>query len=302
MTEKAQNQGYSLRLLITSISFLAGLVILFLTGWLLIKTWLFTFFEALPILALAALFLLIIFPVIVWKSFILVPYNTIWVMQRLGKHIKVKRAGLRIQIPFIDEIYSKQVLTRRTSEVVANEAPTIKGTTVDVKANLFYQLLPEDPARFILDVEKPDEYIVRVAEVAIRKLISAQNIEELQKIDEKDQVVIDDYLTEEVGDWTKFKLEISDIEFPPEIREAMARVEIAERDAKAKVIAANNEIEVMRLLRAAVRKELPKDTTEKYIQEQAMQLRMYVVVEDSDGTLPIINLSPSTISKMGVSK
>jgi len=302
MTVKDQNQGYSLRLLITSVSFLAGLAILFLTGRLFIKTWLFTFFEALPVLALVALFLLIIFPALVWKSLILVPYNTIWVVQRLGKWIRVKKAGLRILIPFIDEVFSKEDLRKQKDDITANEAPTKKGATVNVTAILFWWFLPENPARFILEVQNPREYIIRTAEVAVRKLISSQSLEELQAIDELDREVLEDYLKAEVGEWAGFKLEISDIELPPEIREAMAEVEISERRAKAKVIAANNEIKVMNLLRTAVREKLPEGTTEKYIQEQAIQLRTLMVVEDSDGTLPIINLTASTISKISGSK
>jgi len=288
--DQIQPQANTIKSLLTSLTFLAGLVVVVTVSYFLTKGLLFTFTEMLLYAAPIAFLLLIIMPILVWSSVVLVPFNTIWILQRLGSKIKVKDAGVRIQIPFIDEVYSKQDLRRRSVEVIANEAPTIKGTTVNVKANLFYQLLPEDPVRLILEVEEPDEYIVRMAEVAIRGLISSQSIEELQQYEDKDKI-INKFLDDGGGNWVAVKLEISDIEFPPEIREAMAKVEIAEKEAKAKVISANNEIEVIKLLRTAVREKLPDGTSEEYVLEKAMQLRTLEAFGDTDGVLPIVDIA-----------
>lgn len=287
-----QTQGSSLKFVASVLIFISGLALLILTSIYLIEYELFVVSEALMYLALPGLFLLVFLPFLVGASVLLVPFNTILVVQRLGKRIIVKKPGIRILIPIIDEVYAQEDLRKQVVLIKANEAPTKKGTTVNVTATLFWWLLPENPARFIIDVQNPSDYIMRTAETAVREFIGQKDIEQLQAVGGIDGQALTSLLEQSaIEQWAGFLLKISDIEIPPDIRNALAEAEIAERTAKAEIIRAEAEIKVMEKLTEAVRKYLPDNSDKNLIFAKAMELRAMGTIRTAKGVLSLANIS-----------
>ena len=82
---------------------------------------------------LFALIVLIIFAVIVvWKTAVVVPQRSEYVIERLGKYKKTLSAGLHILIPFIDKVAYRRILKEEPIDIAAQTCITADNVTLEV--------------------------------------------------------------------------------------------------------------------------------------------------------------------------
>jgi regulator of protease activity HflC (stomatin/prohibitin superfamily) len=206
--------------------------------------------TALVVAAAVAAFLLIVLPSIL----IIVTEYERAVFFRLG-HIRegAKGPGIVVRIPLVDRVV-KVTLRVEVVDIPAQAAITSDNVTIQVDAVVYFQVL--DPVKAILGVDSFRFASQRVAMTSLRSIIGRFELDALLAHRDTVNDELRDKIAQSTGAWgvEVKQVEIRDITLPPELLRAMARQAEAERERRAKVIAATGELEASRELAEAAAK------------------------------------------------
>ncbi|CAH8863849.1 unnamed protein product [Trichobilharzia szidati] len=165
-----------------------------------------------------------------------------------GKY--VLGSGLQFLIPYADEMISIDLRTQ-TVNIPPQEILTSDAVTVTVDAIVFMRVI--EPAAALLRVENARRSAELLAVSSLRSVLGTYELSELltnrDQIDEK----LANLLDEATDDWgiKVERVEIKDVSLPQDMQRAMAAEAQAVRAAKAKVIAAQGELDASTTLRKA---------------------------------------------------
>jgi hypothetical protein len=152
----------------------------------------------------------------------------------------VREPGLRLIVPVID-VLRRVSLRIVTMPIPAQEIITRDNVSIDVSAVAYYRVV--DPVKSVVAVENVAAAINQIAQTTLRKVIGQHTLDEiLAATDRINQVIreILDVATEEWGVVVTL-VELKDIQLPEAMKRAMARQAEAEREKRAKIIAAQGE-------------------------------------------------------------
>lgn len=164
------------------------------------------------------------------------------VVFRLGRLIGIKGPGLFILIPFIDKAVKVDLRTI-TLNVPPQEVITKDNVTVKVNAVAYFRVI--DAAKAIVQVENYLVATSQIAQTTLRSVLGQVDLDQLlserDQINERLQTIID----EQTHPWgVKVSIvEVKDVELPQSMQRALARQAEAERERRAKIIAADGEFE-----------------------------------------------------------
>jgi regulator of protease activity HflC (stomatin/prohibitin superfamily) len=206
--------------------------------------------TALVVAAAVAAVLLVVLPTIL----IIVTEYERAVFFRLGRIREgAKGPGIVVRIPLVDRVV-KVSLRVEVVDIPPQAAITSDNVTVQVDAVVYFQVL--DPVKAILGVDNFRFASQRVAMTSLRSIIGRFELDDL--LAHRDTV--NDELRAKIGQSTEVwgvqvrEVEVRDITLPPELLRAMARQAEAERERRAKVIAATGELEASQELSEAAAK------------------------------------------------
>lgn len=163
------------------------------------------------------------------------------VVFRFGRVLTdVREPGLRVIIPLVDQmrIVSLRVVTL---PVHSQKIITRDNVSVDVAAVAYYQI--KDPIKSIIEIEDVVSAIYQIAQTTVRNVLGQSMLDEVlsetNKINESIREILDN-MTEQWGVYVT-TVELKDIQLPDSMQRAMAREAEAEREKRAKIIAAEGE-------------------------------------------------------------
>ena len=163
------------------------------------------------------------------------------VVFRLGKVSKeVKQPGLRFIIPFIDQM-RKVSLRIVTLPIESQKIITKDNVSIDVAAVAYYQVA--DPIKSIVEIENVVAATYQIAQTTIRNIVGQSSLDDILSetvvINEKIKTILETS-TEKWGIYIS-TVEVKDIQLPDTMQRAMAKQAEAEREKRAKIIAAEGE-------------------------------------------------------------
>lgn len=187
------------------------------------------------------LILLIIFIVVVLAGLRIINQYERGVVFRLGKvRPLVKEPGLRVIIPFIDQM-RKVALRIVTLPVDSQKIITRDNVSIDVAAVAYYQVT--DPIKSVVEIENVVSATYQIAQTTVRNVVGQSTLDDVlsqtAKINESIKAILDD-ATEKWGIYVS-TVELKDITLPESMQRAMAKEAEAEREKRAKIIAAEGE-------------------------------------------------------------
>lgn len=191
-------------------------------------------------MGLVWLVIIVLFFIVVFGMRIVTQYER-GVVFRLGKvRTNVKGPGLRVIIPVIDQM--RKVSTRIvTLPVDSQKIITSDNVSIDVAAVAYYRVT--DPIKSIVEIENVVAATYQIAQTTIRNVIGQSALDEVLSqtavINEK----IKEILETTTAPWgiDVNTVELKDIQLPDSLQRAMAKQAEAEREKRAKVIAAEGE-------------------------------------------------------------
>jgi regulator of protease activity HflC (stomatin/prohibitin superfamily) len=162
------------------------------------------------------------------------------VLFRLGRVVGVREPGLRFIIPVVDVLY-RVSLRIVTMPIQSQGIITRDNVSVDVSAVAYFRVV--DPVKSVVAIENVAAAINQIAQTTLRKVVGQHTLD--QTLAETDRINVDireilDVQTEEWGVVVTL-VELKDIQLPETMKRAMARQAEAEREKRAKIIAAEGE-------------------------------------------------------------
>ncbi len=182
-----------------------------------------------------AFVLLVISVLFIVKSIKVVPQQSAWVVERLGKYHATLKPGLNVLVPFIDKVAYEHSLKEIPLDVPSQVCITKDNTQLHVDGILYFQVT--DPMRASYG---SSNYIVAITQLAQTTLRSVIGRMELDKtFEERDAInaSVVTSLDEAALNWgvKVLRYEIKDLTPPAEILRSMQQQITAERDKRARI-------------------------------------------------------------------
>lgn len=164
------------------------------------------------------------------------------VIFRLGKYVGVRGPGLILLIPLLENMV-KVTLRTITMEIPSQKIITKDNVSIDIAAVAYYHIV--DPTKSVLAIQRVDEAVNQISQTTVRNVVGQfvldQLLSETANINTKIKNVIDSH-TEPWGVQVT-AVEIKDIVLPDNMQRAMAKEAEAERERRAKIVAAEGEFQ-----------------------------------------------------------
>jgi regulator of protease activity HflC (stomatin/prohibitin superfamily) len=200
---------------------------------------------------IAIVVLLIIFLAIVLASGvrILREYER-GVIFRLGRLIAQKGPGLIFLIPIVDRMVRVDLRTV-TLTVPPQEVISKDNVTVRVNAVAYFRVI--DPNKAVTEVENFLLATSQIAQTTLRSVLGKAELDSLLSERERLNVELQQIIDEQTEPWgvKVSTVEVKDVELPADMQRAIARQAEAERERRAKIIAADGEFQAAEKLSEA---------------------------------------------------
>ncbi len=173
------------------------------------------------------------------------------VVFRLGRLIDLKGPGLFFLLPFGIDRLTKVDLRVLTHEVPTQEVVTLDNVTVKVNAVVFFQVV--DARAAITRVFNFASATSLMSQTTLRSVLGQSSLDELLASREKINLHLQQIIDQHTEPWgIKVRnVEVRHVELPSGMQRALARQAEAEREKRAKIIAADGEFQAAEKLTAA---------------------------------------------------
>jgi regulator of protease activity HflC (stomatin/prohibitin superfamily) len=182
---------------------------------------------------------IILFVIVGWvfvaKAIKIIPQQSAWVVERLGKYHVTLTPGLNFLVPFIDKVAYKHSLKENPLDVPKQICITRDNTQIGVDGILYYQV--KDPTKASYGSENFVQAIVQLAQTTLRSAIGKMELD--KTFEERDQInrTVVAALDEASVNWgvKVLRYEIKDIQPPESILRSMEKQITSEREKRAAI-------------------------------------------------------------------
>ncbi len=165
----------------------------------------------------------------------------------LGKYTGIRGPGLIILVPIFERM-NRVYLRTVTMDIPSQKIITKDNVSIDIAAVAYYHIV--DPAKAVIAIENVYQAVNQISQTTVRNVVGRFSLDQLlsQTADINEQIknVIDIH-TEPWGAQVT-AVEIKDIVLPDNMQRAMAKEAEAERERRAKIVAAEGELQASQKL------------------------------------------------------
>lgn len=172
------------------------------------------------------------------------------VVFRLGRIIGAKGPGIILLIPLIDRM-TRVDLRTITLDVPPQDVISRDNVTIKVNAVVYFKVT--DPNRAVVEVENYLLATSKLAQTTLRSVLGQVELDELLASRDTVNHRLQEILVRQTQPWgvNVMNVEVKQIDLPVEMQRAMARQAEAERERRAKIIAAEGELQASEKLSEA---------------------------------------------------
>jgi regulator of protease activity HflC (stomatin/prohibitin superfamily) len=162
------------------------------------------------------------------------------VVFRLGRLRGVRKPGFHFMIPFSDRMW-KVSLRTVTMPVPSQQVITQDNVSIGVAAVAYFRRV--DAVKAIVEIENVSQAVGQIAQTTVRNIVGRSLLDQVLTDTQTLNLAIREILDSITEQWgvQVFLVELKDIELPTTMQRAMARQAEAEREKRAKIIAAEGE-------------------------------------------------------------
>jgi regulator of protease activity HflC (stomatin/prohibitin superfamily) len=174
------------------------------------------------------------------------------VVFRLGRLVSHRGPGIIYVIPLVEKMLKVDLRTI-TMDVPSQDVITKDNVSVKVNAVLYFRVV--DPSRAVVEVENYLFATSQLAQTTLRSICGQGELDELLAEREKINTQIQSILDTQTDPWgiKVVLVELKHIDLPEAMQRAMARQAEAERERRAKIIAAEGEYQAAQKIADAAR-------------------------------------------------
>src|SRR5438034_5242171 len=204
--------------------------------------------TAAVIIIVIAAFLLVLFLIGAIKVIREYERAVVFRLGRLFPH--PKGPGLIVLIPIVDRMVKVDLRTI-TLTIPPQEVITKDNVPARVNAVAYFRIV--DPQASVVQVENFMVATSQIAQTTLRSVLGQHMLDELLSERDKINAILQSIIDEQTAPWgiKVSVVEVRDVEIPADMQRAMARQAEAERERRAKVIAAEGEFQASERLKDA---------------------------------------------------
>ncbi|MBI3257589.1 MAG: slipin family protein [Actinobacteria bacterium] len=174
------------------------------------------------------------------------------VIFRLGRSVGAKGPGIFFVIPVLDKIVRTNLQINAVA-IQPQQVITKDNVTMTVDAVAYMQVI--DPVASVVNISNWYYSSQLVAQTTLRSIVGHHELDQILSERDTINLEIQRALDEQTESWgvKVHRVEIRDVAVPEQMQRAMARQAEAERERRAKVVAAQGELEASQQLAEAAR-------------------------------------------------
>ena len=172
------------------------------------------------------------------------------VVFRLGRFIKVKGPGLILLIPIIDKMV--KVSTRMVAmDVPPQDVITKDNVSIKVNAVIYFRVMEAN--KTVIEVEDHLYATSQLAQTTLRSVVGESELDDILSERDKINNKLQDIIDSSTDSWgiKVSMVEVKHVDLPENMQRAMAKQAEAERERRAKIIAAEGEFQASQKLSEA---------------------------------------------------
>ena len=183
--------------------------------------------------------------IVIFKTARVVPQKSNFVVERLGKYSRTLDSGFHLLIPFIDKVAYTHTLKEEVIDVAQQACITKDNIQVGIDGVMYIQVIDAHKASYGVDNYR--NAASQLAQTTMRSVIGQTDLdktfEERAKINEEVVRALD----EAAAPWgiKVLRYEVSDIELPNSIKDALEQQMRAERERRAAIAKSEGERQAM---------------------------------------------------------
>jgi regulator of protease activity HflC (stomatin/prohibitin superfamily) len=160
----------------------------------------------------------------------------------LGKVTGVRGPGLIILIPVLEQMTSVTLRTI-TMNIPSQKIITKDNVSIDIAAVAYYKIV--DPQKAVIAIEDIDHAVNQISQTTVRNIVGQFSLDQLLSRTVDINLQIKNVIDGHTGPWGAevTTVEIKDITLPDNMQRAMAKEAEAERERRAKIVAAEGEFQ-----------------------------------------------------------
>jgi regulator of protease activity HflC (stomatin/prohibitin superfamily) len=165
----------------------------------------------------------------------------------LGKCTGVRGPGLIILIPILERM-TKVTLRTITMNIPSQKIITKDNVSIDIAAVAYYHIV--DPIKSVVAIENVYDAVNQISQTTVRNVVGRFSLDQLLSQTGDINVQIKDVIDSHTEPWGAqvTAVEIKDITLPDNMQRAMAKEAEAERERRAKIVAAEGEFQAAQKL------------------------------------------------------
>ena len=184
---------------------------------------------------------IVVFILVVMGLRVVQQYET-GVVFRLGRVIGEKGPGLRLIIPFVD-VLRKVNMRIVTMPIPSQQVITKDNVSINVAAVSYFKVV--DATKSIIAIDNVASAINQIAQTTLRNVVGQHPLDEVLSSTDAINAQVKTILDSTSEQWgiEISRAELKDIQLPDSMQRAMAKQAEAEREKRAKIIAADGEFQ-----------------------------------------------------------
>jgi len=247
-----------------------------------------------------AVVLLVISVLFIFKAVKVVPQQSAWVVERLGKYSATLKPGLNVLVPFVDKIAYEHSLKEIPLDVPSQVCITKDNTQLHVDGILYFQVT--DPMRASYGSSNYILAITQLAQTTLRSVIGRMELD--KTFEERDAInsSVVTALDEAALNWgvKVLRYEIKDLTPPAEILRSMQQQITAERDKRARIAESEGrKLEQINLATGEREAHIARSEGEKQAEINRAEGEAAAIASVADATADAIRKIASAINAPG---
>lgn len=160
----------------------------------------------------------------------------------LGKYTSTRGPGLSFLIPIFEQM-TKVTLRTITMDIPSQKIITKDNVSIDIAAVAYYHIV--DPRKAVVAIEDIYKAVNQISQTTVRNVVGRFSLDQLLAQTADVNVQIKDVIDAHTESWGAqvTAVEIKDITLPDNMQRAMAKEAEAERERRAKIVAAEGEFQ-----------------------------------------------------------
>lgn len=184
------------------------------------------------------LIIILLVLIVIIRCIVIVPQESAYITEFLGKYRHTWNAGLHLKIPFFERVIRKMSLKEQVLDFPPQPVITKDNVTMNIDSVVFAKIF--DPRLYTYGVENPIAGLQNLSATTLRNIIGSMELD--QTLTSRDEInsKMEAILDEATDKWgiKVTRVEVKNINPPREIEEVMTKQMRAERERRQTVLEA----------------------------------------------------------------